>query len=215
MKIKNCLITTTLPWISTLCLVRPHLSAGSFLVGMPFLWVLIPFMLLICIISFSVIGSFIWLDLWVCGFHCGLSVRGIVRVRAMGVPSVLSFCSPMVHRPKLLCWDKRLWQRINEFIENKCVFILGFQSEIWNDVAMKLLFSRINEERKCTISLQQGSVCLAGKREGVHFVPNPFDWGQKWDLWSDLQWIPHWTHLFGAFGRLWMRGQSCRELKIS
>ena len=46
------------------------------------------------------------------------------------------------------------------------------------------------------------SVCLAGKREGVHFVPNPFDWGQKWDLWSDLQWIPHWTHLFGAFGRL-------------
>ena len=46
-------------------------------------------------------------------------------------------------------------------------------------VAMKLLFSRINEERKCTISLQRGSVCLAGKREGVHFVPNPFDWGQK------------------------------------
>ena len=96
------------------------------------------------------------------------------------------------------------------------VFILWFQSEFWNDfVAMKLLFSRINEERKCTISLQQGSVCLAGKREGVHFVPNPFDWGQKWDLWSDLQWIPHWTHLFGAFGRLWMRGPSCRELKIS
>ena len=60
------------------------------------------------------------------------------------------------------------------------VFILWFQSEFWNDcVAMKLLFSRINEERKCTISLQQGSVCLAGKREGVHFVPNPFDWGQK------------------------------------
>ena len=83
------------------------------------------------------------------------------------------------------------------------VFILWFQSEFWNDfVAMKLLFSRINEERKCTISLQQGSVCLAGKREGVHFVPNPFDWGQKWDLCSDLQWIPHWTHLFGAFGRL-------------
>ena len=96
------------------------------------------------------------------------------------------------------------------------VFILWFQSEFWNDfVAMKLLFSRINEERKCTISLQPGSVCLAGKREGVHFVPNPFDWGQKWDLCSDLQWIPHWTHLFGAFGRLWMRGQSCRELKIS
>ena len=122
---------------------------------MPFLWVLIPFMLLICIISFSVIGSFIWLDLWVCGFHCGLSVRGIVRVRAMGVPSVLSFCSPMVHRPKLLCWDKRLWQRINEFIENKCVFILGFQSEIWNDVAMKLLFSRINEERTLAFSGNQ------------------------------------------------------------
>ena len=60
------------------------------------------------------------------------------------------------------------------------VFILWFQSEFWNDcVAMKLLFSRINEERKCTISLQPGSVCLAGKREGVHFVPNPFDWGQK------------------------------------
>ena len=26
--------------------------------------------------------------------------------------------------------------------------------------------------------------------------------GQKWNLWSDLQWFPHWTHLFGAFGRL-------------
>ena len=37
------------------------------------------------------------------------------------------------------------------------VFILWFQSEFWNDfVAMKLLFSRINEERKCTISLQPG-----------------------------------------------------------
>ena len=29
--------------------------------------------------------------------------------------------------------------------------------------------------------------------------------GQKWNLWSDLQWFPHWTHLFGAFGRLWSR----------
>ena len=154
-------------------LVRPHLSAGSFLVGMPFLWVLIPFMLLICIISFSVIGSFIWLDLWVCGFHCGLSVRGIVRVRAMGVPSVLSFCSPMVHRPKLLCWDKRLWQRINEFIENKCVFILGFQSEIWNDVAMKLLFSRINEERKQKI-VTNPKVMLRGDEEQFWRNPNCF-----------------------------------------
>ena len=36
---------------------------------------------------------------------------------------------------------------------NKCVFILGFQSEIWNDVAMKLLFSRIIEERKIYIIL--------------------------------------------------------------
>ena len=32
------------------------------------------------------------------------------------------------------------------------VFILWFQSEFWNDfVAMKLLFSRINEERKFEI----------------------------------------------------------------
>ena len=82
-------------------------------------------------------------------------------------------------------------------------------------MAMKLLFSRINEERKCHNFITARCACLAGKREGVHFVPNPFDWGQKWDLWSDLQWIPHWTHLFGAFGRLWMRGPSCRELKIS
>ena len=83
------------------------------------------------------------------------------------------------------------------------VFILWFQSEFWNDfVAMKLPFSRINEERKCHNFITTRSVCLAGKREGVHFVPNPFDWGQKWDLRSDLQWIPHWTHLFGAFGRL-------------
>ena len=34
------------------------------------------------------------------------------------------------------------------------VFILWFQSEFWNDfVAMKLLFSRINEERKRILSL--------------------------------------------------------------
>ena len=65
-----------------------------------------------------------------------------------------SFCSPMDHRPNLLCWDKRLYKRINEFIGDKFVFILGFQSEIWNFMAMKLLFSRIREERKCTISLQ-------------------------------------------------------------
>ena len=69
--------------------------------------------------------------------------------------------------------------RINEFIENKCIYSLVPKRVLERRVAMKLLFSRINEERKCTISLQQGSVCLAGKREGVHFVPNPFDWGQK------------------------------------
>ena len=42
----------------------------------------------------------------------------------------------------------------NEFIGNKCVFILRFQSEIWNDVAMKLLFSCINEERKYDFSVK-------------------------------------------------------------
>ena len=88
----------------------------------------------------------------------------------------------------------------------------SFGTTLWQWNCYFLVSTR---RENTTISLQQGSVCLAGKREGVHFVPNPFDWGQKWDLWSDLQWIPHWTHLFGAFGRLWMRGQSCRELKIS
>ena len=66
----------------------------------------------------------------------------------------------------------------NEFIGNKCVFILRFQSEIWNDVAMKLLFSRINEERKC-FNFITTSGCLARKREWVHFGPNPWDWDRN------------------------------------
>ena len=83
------------------------------------------------------------------------------------------------------------------------VFILWFQSEFWNDACGNeiAIFSYQRGEKMYNF-ITTRSACLAGKREGVHFVPNPFDWGQKWDLWSDLQWIPHWTHLFGAFGRL-------------
>ena len=77
----------------------------------------------------------------------------------------------------------------------------AFQNEIWNEVAMKLRFSRIAEQRKCSISFVT-SGNLAGKREAVHFVPNPWDFWRKWNLGSDLRWIPHWTHLCGAFGRL-------------
>ena len=59
---------------------------------------------------------------------------------------------------------------------------------------------------------------VSGRRENVQFHYNKWlsRWkarvgsfrtkslglGQKWNLWSDLQWFPHWTHLFGAFGRL-------------
>ena len=46
--------------------------------------------------------------------------------------------------------------RINEFIGNKCIYSLVPKRVLERRVAMKLLFSRINEERKCTISLQQG-----------------------------------------------------------
>ena len=62
---------------------------------------------------------------------------------------------------------------------------------------------------------------VSGRRENVQFHYNKWlsRWkarvgsfrtkslglGQKWNLWSDLQWFPHWTHLFGAFGRFWSR----------
>ena len=96
----------------------------------------------------------------------------------------------------------------------------AFQNEIWNEVAMKLRFSRIAEQRKCSISFVT-SGNLAGKREAVHFVPNPWDFWRKWNLGSDLQWIPHWTHLCGAFGRLWRKrtwidwGRSCLRWIVS
>ena len=96
----------------------------------------------------------------------------------------------------------------------------AFQNEIWNEVAMKLRFSRIAEQRKCSISFVT-SGNLAGKREAVHFVPNPWDFWRKWNLGSDLRWIPHWTHLCGAFGRLWRKrtwidwGRSCLRWIVS
>ena len=96
----------------------------------------------------------------------------------------------------------------------------AFQNEIWNEVAMKLRFSRIAEQRKCSISFVT-SGNLAGKREAVHFVPNPWDFWRKWNLGSDLRWIPHRTHLCGAFGRLWRKrtwidwGRSCLRWIVS
>ena len=57
------------------------------------------------------------LDCVCAGSTAGFQYERFVRARAMGVPSVFSFCSPMDHRPNLLCWDKRLYKRINEFIE--------------------------------------------------------------------------------------------------
>ena len=96
----------------------------------------------------------------------------------------------------------------------------AFQNEIWNEVAMKLRFSRIAEQRKCSISfITSGN--LAGKREAIHFVPNPWDFWRKWNLGSDLRWIPHRTHLCGAFGRLWRKrtwidwGRSCLRWIVS
>ena len=37
-------------------------------------------------------------------------------------------------------------ERETRYLLERNVFILGFQIDIWNDVAMKLLFSRIREE---------------------------------------------------------------------
>ena len=86
---------------------RPHLSAGGFswnaiVQEFTVLYFLVPcdWVCFLCIIPMLVC---------VCaGSTAGFQYERFVRARAMGVPSVFSFCSPMDHRPNLLCWDKRL-----------------------------------------------------------------------------------------------------------
>ena len=84
---------------------RPHLSAGGFS------WNAIVKNLLFCVFS-SLWACFLcfisMLDCVCAGSTAGFQYERFVRARAMGVPSVFSFCSPMDHRPNLLCWDKRL-----------------------------------------------------------------------------------------------------------
>ena len=63
------------------------------------------------------------------------------------------------------------------------VFILWFQSEVWNDACGNeiAIFSYQRGEKMYNF-ITTRSACLAGKREGVHFVPNPFDWVKVWEV---------------------------------
>ena len=86
---------------------RPHLFAGGFswnaiVKNFTVLCFLVPcdWACFLCFIPM--------LDCVFAGSTAGFQYERFVRARAMGVPSVFSFCSPMDHRPNLLCWDKRL-----------------------------------------------------------------------------------------------------------
>ena len=94
---------------------RPHLSAGGFS------WNAKVKNLLFCVFSFPVIGPVFYVS-FLCLIVCVRVPLRAFRTRDLYGPGRWvfrrsSFCSPMDHRPNLLCWDKRLYKRINEFIE--------------------------------------------------------------------------------------------------
>ena len=59
-----------------------------------------------------------------------------------------SFCSPMDHRPNLLCWDKRLYKRINEFIEINLYLFWGSKARFGTDCGNEIAIFSYHEERK-------------------------------------------------------------------